>query len=127
MVTFNIETRYNVTIKCNIKHLCFFVMVACIARLVHVLRSSVCHDKSHCRLALRARRAGERLGFRVNEHRHSKGPDHVGTNADEEVQWCGGIKMVVIFAEADCGATSRRCTSTCACATGSPTILLLSC
>ena len=66
MVTFNIETRYNVTIKCNIKHLCFFVMVACIARLLHLLRSSVCHDKSHCRLALRARRAGERLGFRVN-------------------------------------------------------------
>ena len=92
-----------------------------------MLRSSVCHDKSHCRLALRARRAGERLGFRVNEHRHSKGPDHVGTNADEEVQWCGGIKMVVIFAEADCGATSRRCTSTCACAAGSPTILLLAC
>jgi hypothetical protein len=45
--------------------------------------------------------AGERLGFGLNEHRHSKGPDHVGTNADEEVQWCGGIKMVVIFAEAD--------------------------
>ena len=45
MVTFVIETRYNVTKQCNIKHLCFFVMVACIARLVHVLRSSVCHDK----------------------------------------------------------------------------------
>ena len=127
MVTSDIETRYNVTKRCNIKHLCFFVMVTCMARLLHLLRSSVCHDKSHCRLALRARRAGERLGLGVNEHRHSKGPDHVGTNADAEVQWCGGIKMVVIFAEADCRATSRRYTSTCACAAGSPTILLLSC
>ena len=34
--------------------------------------------------------------------------------------------MVVMFAESDCRATSRRCTSTCACAAGSPTILLLS-
>ena len=86
MVTSDIETRYNVTKKCNIKHLCFFVMVTCMARFLHLLRSSVCHDKSHCRLALRARRAGERLGLGVNEHRHSKGPDHVGTNADAEVQ-----------------------------------------
>ena len=46
MVTSDIETRYNVTKKCNIKHLCFFVMVTCMARLLHLLRSSVCHDNA---------------------------------------------------------------------------------
>ena len=35
--------------------------------------------------------------------------------------------MIVIFAEADCRATSHRCTSSCACAAGSPIILLLAC